>query len=191
VVTHLGVEIERAGQARATQKGDYVVHLASKLPYKATSWLLEQWSTLGQRESDLPELKLVGDLDPRASAQFSKMNNVCLESSLPRPQLEELIANARALLLPSEIEGFGIPAVEAYLLGTPVAFARETSLEEVVGESPGGFHRDLDSFHAALANVLNMDRGAIEKKGAELKLRFNWNDTVRRTLEAYQLAMDL
>lgn len=186
VVTYLGVEIERAGQARPAQKGNYVVHLASKLPYKATSWLLEQWGALAQGESDLPTLNLVGDLDPRATALFSKMKNVSLEPSLPRSDLEELIANARALLLPSEIEGFGIPAVEAYLLGTPVAFARETSLEEVVGDSPGGFHRELDSFHAALTNVLKMDRAAIEKKGAELRLRFNWNDTVRQTLAAYR-----
>jgi Glycosyl transferases group 1 len=191
VVTYLGVEIEGGNEVRAGQKGDYVVHLASKLPYKATSWLLEQWAALTERRTDLPVLKLVGDLDTRATALFSRMKNVSLEPSLPRPQLEELIANARALLLPSEIEGFGIPAVEAYLLGTPVAFARETSLEEVVGESPGGFQREPDSFQTALATVLNMERDAIEKKAVELERRFHWNDTVRRTLEAYQVVASL
>jgi glycosyltransferase involved in cell wall biosynthesis len=132
-------------------------------------------------------LRLIGDLDDRATALFSKMTNVSLLPSVPRAQLEELISKARALLLPSEIEGFGIPAVEAYLLGTPVAYARETALEEIVGPgSPGGFDRNRAAFEHALAEVLNMDRVAVEAKGAQLKRRYNWHDCVQRTLEAYR-----
>ena len=44
------------------------------------------------------------------------------------------------LLLPSEIEGFGLPALEAYYLSTPVVYVRGTAVEEILGErSPGGF----------------------------------------------------
>ncbi|MEP6685753.1 MAG: glycosyltransferase [Verrucomicrobiota bacterium] len=186
VVAYLGVEVAGSGKTTPSINKDYVVHLASKLPYKATTWLLEQWSALAQIKTDLPMLKLVGDLDARGASLFSKMTGVTLAPPLPRTQLEEIIAKASALLLPSEIEGFGIPAVEAYLLGTPVAYARQTALEEIVGsDSPGGFHRDRESFQIALNEVLNMDRAMIEKKSAALKVRYTWNDCVRRTLEAY------
>jgi glycosyltransferase involved in cell wall biosynthesis len=186
VVTYEGVEVSKLEDTTSSSKEDYVVHLASKLPYKATAWLLEQWSLLARTRSDLPVLKLVGDLDARAASLFSKMANVSLVPPLPRAELEELISKSSALLLPSEIEGFGIPAVESYLLGTPVAYAKETALEEILGsDSPGGFYRELDSFHLALTEALNMDRVTVEKKSAALRRRYNWNDCVRRTLEAY------
>ena len=46
-----------------------------------------------------------------------------------RPFLEDsallsAYLKARALILPSEIEGFGLPALEAYYLGTPVCFVK-------------------------------------------------------------------
>ena len=106
---------------------------------------------------------------------------------LSRTDLEEVVSKARALLLPSEIEGFGIPAVEGYLLGTPVAFSKGTALEEIVGlGSPGGFDRDLESFRAALHQVLNMDRAAVKDKAMALKGRYNWDDCLRRTIDAYR-----
>ena len=187
VVTYQGVTVSKEVEPGSIGKQDYVVHLASKLSYKATTWLLEQWSSLAESRKDLPELRLVGDLDTRGAAIFSKMANVSLVPSLPRPQLEDLIAKARALLLPSEIEGFGIPAVESYLLGTAVAYARGTALEEIVGiGSPGGFERDRDSLAFALLDVLAMERSFVIAKGDQLRLKYNWADCVQRTLEAYQ-----
>jgi glycosyltransferase involved in cell wall biosynthesis len=147
IVTYEGVEISTSIEQLPQTKENYVVHLASKLPFKAPTWLLKQWLSLSESKKDLPELRLVGDLDVQGAATLSKIARARLVPPLPRPQLEELIAKARALLLPSEIEGFGIRSVEGYLLRTPVAYARETALEEILGsDSPGGFYRDRDSF---------------------------------------------
>lgn len=191
VVTYEGVTVSKEVEAGSIGKQDYVVHLASKLSYKASTWLLEQWLSLAESGKDLPELRLVGDLDARGAAIFSKMTNVSLVPPLPKPQLEDLIAKARALLLPSEIEGFGIPAVEAYLLGTPVAYARETALEEIVGsESPGGFYRDRDSFEVGLTEALNLAPVAVKNRAEVFKQRYNWADCIRRTLDAYRLVLN-
>jgi glycosyltransferase involved in cell wall biosynthesis len=191
IVTYEGVEISTPPEDLPHTKENYVVHLASRLPGKATAWLLEQWLSLAESKKDLPELRLVGDLNDRGAAIFSKMARVSLVPPLPRSQLDELLAKARVLLLPSEIEGFGIPAVEGYLLGTPVAYARETALEEILGrDSPGGFYRQRDSFEAALTETLNLDRASVEKKAASLKHRYNWDDCIRRTLEAYSLVLN-
>lgn len=53
---------------------------------------------------------------------------------LPRDMLFRLIRSARAVLFPSLYEGFGLPALEALQLGTPVISSNTSSLPEVVGE---------------------------------------------------------
>jgi glycosyltransferase involved in cell wall biosynthesis len=55
---------------------------------------------------------------------------------LPRDMLFRLIRSARAVLFPSLYEGFGLPALEAIQLGTPVIGSNTSSVPEVVG--PGG-----------------------------------------------------
>lgn len=50
-----------------------------------------------------------------------------------RATLLALIANARALLLPSLAEGFGLPVAEAMTMGTPTLISRDPALHETGG----------------------------------------------------------
>jgi glycosyltransferase involved in cell wall biosynthesis len=52
-----------------------------------------------------------------------------------RPTLASIIRGARALIFPSLYEGFGLPVLEAMLLGTPVVTSRVSSLPEVAGDA--------------------------------------------------------
>ncbi len=52
---------------------------------------------------------------------------------LPRDLLMRLARGAKAVLFPSLYEGFGLPALEAIRLGTPVISSNISSLPEVVG----------------------------------------------------------
>jgi len=52
---------------------------------------------------------------------------------LPREMLLRLVRGAKAVLFPSLYEGFGLPALEAIRLGTPVITSNISSLPEVVG----------------------------------------------------------
>jgi glycosyltransferase involved in cell wall biosynthesis len=49
--------------------------------------------------------------------------------------LATLIRGARAVVFPSLYEGFGLPVLEAMVLGTPVVTSRESSLPEIAGEA--------------------------------------------------------
>ena len=51
------------------------------------------------------------------------------------PMLVTLIRGARAVLFPSLYEGFGLPVLEAMLLGTPVVTSRASSLPEIAGNA--------------------------------------------------------
>lgn len=54
---------------------------------------------------------------------------------LPRSTLFRLVQSAKAVLFPSLFEGFGLPALEAIQLGTPVISSNISSLPEVVGDA--------------------------------------------------------
>jgi glycosyltransferase involved in cell wall biosynthesis len=49
--------------------------------------------------------------------------------------LATLIRGARAVIFPSLYEGFGLPVLEAMILGTPVVASREAALPEVAGDA--------------------------------------------------------
>jgi glycosyltransferase involved in cell wall biosynthesis len=51
-------------------------------------------------------------------------------------ELAAWIAGARALLMPSFVEGFGLPVVEALQLGTPVIASDLPVYREIVGDKP-------------------------------------------------------
>jgi glycosyltransferase involved in cell wall biosynthesis len=54
---------------------------------------------------------------------------------LPLDNLVSLIRGARAVVFPSIYEGFGLPVIEAMLLGTPVITSNVSSLPEIAGDA--------------------------------------------------------
>lgn len=75
---------------------------------------------------------------------------------LPRDLLFRLIRSARAVLFPSLYEGFGLPALEAIQLGTPVIGSNTSSVPEVVGA--GGLLVDPYDTGAIAAAIRTIDR---------------------------------
>lgn len=75
---------------------------------------------------------------------------------LPRETLFRLIRSARAVLFPSLYEGFGLPALEAIQLGTPVISSNTSSLPEVIGG--GGLLVDPYDTGAIAAAVRQIDQ---------------------------------
>ena len=188
VVTFEGADIPEELRGAQVQQEDYVIHLASKLPHKRTNWLLSAWAEI-ERSGDAPsELRLVGEIDAAGEQELAKLKSVRLSPPLDRLQLLEEIRRARALLLPSEIEGFGLPALEAYLLGVPVVFVAGTAVAEVIGDSvPGGYAPDdRRAFVSAVREVLEMPRDSIATHRALLAERFSWEGCADRTIAAYQ-----
>ena len=75
---------------------------------------------------------------------------------VPDEDLVFLYSRAYALVLPSLLEGFGLPAVEAMACGTPVISSRAGSLPEVVGEAGVYFDpTDVGSMAGAIRSFLN------------------------------------
>jgi len=178
------------GEADAGQswpKEDYVLAFASTHPHKQTRRLLELWSTI-VKSSDLPRLHLVGTLGAREREHFEKLPNGTHSSSLPREELRNLIRRARALILPSEIEGFGLPALESIYAGTPIVYVKNTAVEETLGfPNAGGFTlNDSDSFREALTQTLDTPQEVVTASALRLKAQYAWCQVALRTASAYE-----
>lgn len=67
--------------------------------------------------------------------QFTKSNRIIHLDYLSETQLASLIRGARATVFPSIYEGFGLPALESMMLGTPVLASQTPALAEVCGDA--------------------------------------------------------
>lgn len=167
-------------------KKDYVVHFASTAPHKKTRRLMELWSLVSSRKPDWPQLKLIG---PGAAVEeFLGHPGVSPGACADRQALSKILQEARAVLLPSEIEGFGLPALEGYFNGTPVCYVKGTSVEELLKPftDKGGFMlEDPASFEAAVDAVLGMSFEDVWQVRNSLRARFSRNNFVERVAQSW------
>jgi len=175
-------------RSRRWLKRDEVIHLASSAPHKMTNRLLALWQELQRAGRELPLLRLVGSVDDRGKRTISELQHVSIVSPLDDESLVEAVGSARALLLPSEVEGFGLPALESYYVGTPVCYVAGTSVDEVVTEVGqfGSFElADSASLHQALQLALGKSSDQIESITDSLFERFSNQRYADRVIETF------
>lgn len=185
-VTYQGVHFSEGGATLQTPKQNYVVHLASKAPHKRTDWLLKQWVRLQHDEPNLPTLRVIGEVPN--DADLSRIKRLEVYRTLSGSDYVSTLQAARALILPSEIEGFGLPALESYSVGTPAAYVLGTAVDEILDpKAPGGFDFNYDSFKNAVSDVLSLSESSVTTKADQLRTRFAWERCIALTIDAYRL----
>ena len=99
---------------------------------KGADFVLDVAKGLLDANSDI-QIVVAGDSEPEYIAAAKDLTNVKLLGVVPDSNLPRLMRCASSLLFLSHYEGFGIPAIEAMVVGTPAVVSNRASLPEVVG----------------------------------------------------------
>jgi glycosyltransferase involved in cell wall biosynthesis len=97
----------------------FIFYSGNHKPHKNLATLLAAWSALGQqRELDL---LITGPGDPELAARFTRVHGRLIFTGHLEPAvLRAHYRAAQAYVHPALVEGFGIPMLEAAVVGTPV-----------------------------------------------------------------------
>jgi glycosyltransferase involved in cell wall biosynthesis len=93
------------------------------------------------------------------------------------------------MVFPSLFEGFGMPVLEAMVLGCPVACSRATALPEIGGDSALYFDPySSESLIGVVEDVLagHVDLAGLARRGKANALRFSWAETYQATIRGYE-----
>jgi glycosyltransferase involved in cell wall biosynthesis len=145
------------GHAPRVLRDGYLLFVGTLEPRKNVGALLDAYALLRSRRPNAPPLVLAGRATREAAGWLARIAKPPLAGHVrhlgyvARHERERVYAGARALVLPSLDEGFGLPALEAMSAGIPVVASNRGSLPEVVGT--GGLLVDPDNVDA-LASAL-------------------------------------
>lgn len=172
-------------------KGPYLLLLGGADPNKNLAHGLEAVGRLSETLRAGRTLLHAGVLAPEVRIALEQQMAGRMEmrflGHVPDATLINALDHAEAVLFPSRREGFGLPALEAMIRGTPVLASNATSLPEVVSETalltdP----HDPASLTEALARLLEEPEMRREI-GARLRARskqFSWDAVGAKALSA-------
>ncbi|KKR38358.1 hypothetical protein A2210_02235 [Candidatus Woesebacteria bacterium RIFOXYA1_FULL_40_18] len=202
-VTHLAydsklfnIRVSKEDVRRVASKysivNEYFLYLGTLKPSKNVEGLIEAYAKVAGR---YPNFGLVigGKKGWLYETIFEKAKNLGLENKviftdfIDEKDKPALIAGAKAFVLPSFWEGFGLDVLNAMACGIPVIVSNVGSLPEVAGDA--GIYVDpynINSIADALVKVLSMnqvDYNKVVKAGLEQAGKFSWEKTARETLK--------
>ena len=186
---HLGIDPERIvviheapAPALRTRGSDEIAAARTRygLPEEYLLWVgglqtpdpRKRIAALARTPRELP-LVLVGATKPWAH----ELPDVTLTGRVSDEDLAAIYSGARALVFPSDDEGFGLPTVEALACGTPVVATDIPVLREVLGDRATFVDAgDLEGLLAA---------GVAATRPAPAPPAWSWADAARATWRVY------
>ncbi|MDJ0664652.1 MAG: glycosyltransferase [Acidimicrobiia bacterium] len=189
-VTYEGAHPLVTARGHSWPKDDYLLVFGSRHPHKLTATTVDYvLRYLGATDESL-ELLVLGSIDEPVDAAIKASG--CArrhEGFLESAELVDVVAKARALVWGSSYEGFGLPPLEAGLLGTAVVFRRIPAVNEVMDPTHFPFEDSYTDFSAALDQALAAPEDVLKGFGMTLRDRFSWETVAQLTINAYREAL--
>ena len=171
-----------------------ILCVAQKRPYKNLHMLIRALPELdGDVVLVLPGAATAHEAELRAlAAELGVASRVRYPDWLSEAELEGMYALSQVFVLPSLIEGFGLPILEAMARGVPVACSNVSALPEVAGDAALMFNPERQDEVTAVVRRLLDDTALAQRlviRGRERVQAFTWRHTGEVSLAGYRRAL--
>jgi len=185
----------RAGAAPLGLPGRFILFVGGRLDYKNFRPFARAVAPLLKDEPALGVVCAGGGPFRREERRFLRELGVedrFLQRDIDDRTLASIYAAAEVFVFPSLQEGFGVPILEAFGCGCPVALSRASSFPEVAGEAGLYFDpADEASIRETVRRALDDGelRDTLRSRGKEQLRKFSWAKTAEETLAVYGKAL--
>lgn len=181
--------------AYGLESGNYFLFVSMLYYYKRPDKLIQAFAMQSEfyRARRIKVAIVGGGVDPKYFAQLQRLighheleDSVKLLGFVPKNQLPGLYAGARAFVLPTILETFGQPFVEALAATLPVIAADLPFAREVCGDAALYFAADqVDQLAEVMKTVCEDDVVVQElrQKAAARASNYSWSKEARETIQ--------
>ena len=178
--------------------GKYFLFVGNAYPHKNLENLLDSFRDIKKELEDV-KLVLVGNNDyfyERIKKRVEKMNiskDVIFFGKATDEELSYLYKNALSLIMPSFMEGFGLPVLEAMANKCLVLCSDIPSLREIAGKNAIYFSpQNKEEIKKALKKAYYKDyKNEILENAFRLSKNFSWEKTAEETLKIYESCISI
>lgn len=171
--------------------GRYLLFVGERRSYKNFHRFARAFALLSEKDPDLWLVCAGKPFSPEETAYLKKLgiDRRSMAMFATNGQLTYLYSHALCFVYPSIYEGFGLPILEAWEAGCPIALSKASCFPEIAKD--GGEYFDPLSHHSiaeAIGRVIYDDahRADLQGRASCLLPDFTWDRTAAKTAEVYR-----
>ncbi len=178
-VINLGVREKFSLEKKYSERDNRIGYLGDFRPRKRVGKLLADFE---ENREEMEDLELViggggGDHEEELKEKYSAKEKIAFEGKIPEEDLISWYNNLKAFIFPTELEGFGLPVLEATACGTPVFVYEDAAIPEEVKE----YCHEIESVAEIPAKLEEISDETHKERLPKVKEKFDWNSTVSET----------
>jgi glycosyltransferase involved in cell wall biosynthesis len=174
---------------------EYFIYIGDLLPRKNITRMIKAFEEFKTVSGSRTKLLIVGqkffltsEIEKTYLQSYYK-DDIIFTGRLEPGKLKNVLGSARALILVSYFEGFGIPVIEAMNSDVPVIASNVTSLPEVAGDA--ALFTDpysIDSIKDAMVKIDTNEglRNEFIERGKIRRKKFSWDNTATCVWESIE-----
>lgn len=191
------MNVPQCSENEYTFPDKYILFVGNRTLYKNGMGMLKAFDKIAQKCPDVHMFFAGGGAFNDEERDFIKRNGLdakVIQKNISDDELYYAYKNALCFVFPSLYEGFGIPILEAFFCGCPVALSNASCFPEIAEDAAVYFDgEDAESMAENIINLITNEeqrQDYIERGKQRLKL-FTWDKTAEETVKFYKEILEL